>query len=355
MELIINKTQNPRQKPDYSNLGFGNYFTDHMMTMEYDEGQGWHNAQIQPYGPIPLEPSANVFHYGQETFEGLKAYKTKDGKITLFRPRENFLRMNRSNERLCMPAIDVDFALESLKALIMLDSEWIPTEKETSLYIRPFMIGTEATLGVKISSSYLFAIILSPVGTYYPEGMKPTNIYVESKYIRAAVGGTGAAKSAGNYAASLKPLKEAKEKGYSQVLFLDGIERKYVEEVGTSNAFFVIDSELYTTPLESGTILAGITRDSTIAIAESQGIKVNEVPLAIDDIFEFAAQGRLEEAFATGTAAVISPIGQLSYNGNDIAISGGEIGKITQSLYDSLIAIQYGDAIDPYGWVEKVN
>lgn len=354
MEIQIFKTKQPKQMPDINELGFGKYFTDHMFIMKYDEGTGWHEAKIVEYAPISLSPSALIFHYGQETFEGLKAYKNEAGKITLFRPRDNFERMNRSNDRMCMPPVDVDFVMEALKQLLEIDSRWIPTKEGTSLYIRPFMIATEESLGVKISSEYYFMIILSPVGSYYAEGLKPTNIYVEDVYVRAADGGTGEAKCSGNYGASLKPYAKAKEAGYSQVLFLDGNEKKYIEEVGTSNAFFVIDNTLITSPL-SGTILPGITRDSIIKLAKDKGYKVEEKRLLIKEVFEAAEKGILNEAFASGTAAVISPIGHLTYEGKTIQINNNQIGKISQDLYDTLTSIQTGKIADPYNWVIKVN
>ncbi|MDR2519625.1 MAG: branched-chain amino acid aminotransferase [Eubacteriaceae bacterium] len=355
MQIETIFTAKPKDKPDFKNLGFGKYFSDHMFIMKYTEGRGWHDAKIVPYAPIPLDPSALVLHYGQETFEGLKAYKDKEEKITLFRPRDNFRRMNKSNDRMCMPQIDVEAALNALKKLLLAESGWIPTEPDTSLYIRPFIIATEPSLGVKVSKEYLFVIILSPVGSYYPEGLKPTSIYVEEYYIRSAEGGTGDAKISGNYAASLKPYENAKRQGFSQVLFLDGKEKKYIEEVGTSNAFFVINGELYTTPLSSGTILPGITRDSVIQIAKDKGLKVNEKALSIEDVFSSAEEGHLDECFASGTAAVVSPIGSLTYRGKTISIAGGNIGEITQDLYNTLTGIQYGRLEDKFGWVEAVN
>ena len=354
MQIKVTKNTDPKEKPDQSNLGFGVYFSDHMFEMTYTNGIGWHDAEIKPYGPLCLDPSALVFHYGQETFEGLKAYKDENGRITLFRPADNFKRMNISNERLCMPQLDIDFAISALKQLIETDADWIPSEPDTSMYIRPFMIATEGSLGVKVSSEYKFVIILSPVGSYYAEGMKPTNIYVEDVYIRAAQGGTGEAKCGGNYAASLKSYETAKKNGYSQVLFLDGKERKYVEEVGTSNAFFIIDGVLYTAPL-GGTILPGITRDSVIAIARDSGYEVVEEALAIDRIFEYADEGKFDECFASGTAAVISPIGHLTLGEKTIEINGGEIGEVSQMLYDTLTGIQSGKIEDKYGWVVRVN
>ncbi|MBE6038056.1 MAG: branched-chain amino acid aminotransferase [Anaerofustis stercorihominis] len=354
MELQVIKTQNPKTKPAFDQLGFGKYFTDHMFMMTYTEGTGWHDAKICEYGPLAISPAAQVFHYGQATFEGMKAYRDENDNVTLFRPLDNFERMNRSNDRLCMPAIDKEFVLNALEQLLMIEKEWIPNLKDTSLYIRPFMIATESSLGVKVSSEYIFMIILSPVGSYYAEGLQPTSIYVEDTYVRAMDGGTGEAKCAGNYATSLKPYKKAKDMGYSQVLFLDGKERKYVEEVGTSNAFFVIDGKLYTSPLK-GTILPGITRDSVIKVAQMKGIEVVEEALAIDYIFEVAKEGRLDEAFASGTAAVISPIGKLAYEDDVVIINEGKIGDMAQMLYDTITGIQTGRLDDPFGWVKEVK
>jgi branched-chain amino acid aminotransferase len=353
MQLKITKTTSPKEKPDFQKLGFGKYFSDHMFTMKYSEGQGWYDPEIVPYAPISLEPSALVLHYGQETFEGLKAYKDESGVISLFRPRDNFKRMINSNDTLCIPAFDPDFVMESLKELLKVDADWIPTLEGTSMYIRPFIIATEPQLGVKVSSDYLFLIILSPVGSYYEGGLAPTNIYVEEFYIRAAMGGTGSAKYSGNYAASLKPYKNASNKGYTQVLFLDGVEKRYIEEVGTSNAFFVIDGELITPPL-AGTILPGITRDSSITIAKDLGYKVNEIRITIDEVLQAASEGKLQEVFATGTAAVISPVGQLTYKDQTITVNDGKIGEISQKLYDTLTSIQYRKSEDKFGWVEIV-
>ncbi|MCL1914298.1 MAG: branched-chain amino acid aminotransferase [Eubacteriaceae bacterium] len=350
IKTIIN--EKPKPKPDQNELGFGIYFTDHMFEMDYDEGEGWHDARIIPYGPLSLEPSALVFHYGQETFEGLKAYKNLEGHTVLFRPKENFIRMNNSNQRICMPTLDVDFVISALKQLVATDESWIPTADGTSLYVRPFMIATEPSIGVKVSKSYKFVIILSPVGAYYKDGLKPTKILVEENYIRAANGGTGEAKYGGNYAGSLLPYQKAVAKGFSQVMFLDGANKKFVEEVGTSNAFFIVDGVLYTSPL-SGTILPGVTRDSVIKIARDEGWEVVEKALAIDDIILYAKQGKLDEVFASGTAAVVSPIGQLAYRDEVIDI-GDTIGPKTQLLYDKLTGIQLGKIEDKFNWVERL-
>ena len=353
-EIKVVKTTAPKARPDSSNLGFGQYFTDHMFIMDYTEGMGWHDPQIVPYGPLSFEPSCMVFHYGQAIFEGLKAYKTKEGKVLLFRPEKNMARVNVSNERICIPPIDIDFAVEATKQLVNMDSDWIPTEKETSLYIRPFIIATDPFVGVRPSNKYLFMIILSPSGSYYKEGINPVNIYVEDKYVRAVKGGIGFAKTPGNYAASLKSQMEAKQKGFAQVLWLDGVERKYIEEVGTMNVFFVIDGEVITPEL-NGSILAGITRDSTIELLKDKGYKVTERKLSIHEVYDAQAAGRLDEAFGTGTAAVISPIGGLTWNDNSITINNGNIGPISKIIYDTITGIQCGDLDDKYGWTVEVN
>lgn len=348
--MKIIKREVLKEKPDFKNLGFGRIFTDYMFVMDYEEGKGWINPRIEPYGPISLEPSAMIFHYGQETFEGLKAYKNEKGEVRMFRMKDNLKRLNRSNDRMGMPEIDVDFVFEAIKTLVDLERDWIPTLPETSLYVRPFVIATDPFLGVRAASQYKLMVILSPVGAYYPEGMNPTKIYVEDQFIRAAVGGTGEAKTAGNYAASIKAFEKARAAGYSQVLWLDGKERKYVEEVGTSNAFFKIDSRIITAPLE-GTILPGITRDTAIRIMREWGFEVDERRLTIDEVFEAEKNGLLEEVFATGTAAVISPIGSLTYKGESIEINQMEIGTLTKKLYDTITGIQYGAVEDPYEWV----
>jgi len=352
--ITIERTQSPKQKPDQNNLGFGNYFTDHMFVMDYTAGKGWHDPRIIPYQPLQLEPSAMVLHYGQAIFEGLKAYKAKDGRILLFRPHQNMARTNISNDRLCIPPIDVDFGVEAIKTLVKLEKDWIPEAEGTSLYIRPFIIATDPYLGVRPSNTYKFIIILSPVGAYYPEGINPVKIYVESKYVRAVKGGIGYAKTPGNYAASLKSQVEAHEKGYTQVLWLDGVERKYIEEVGTMNVFFKIDGKVITPALE-GSILAGITRDSSIALLKHCGIPVEERRISIEEVYQAHAEGRLEEAFGTGTAAVISPIGSLNWNDHIITINNGETGPIAKRLYDTLTGIQWGDLEDPFGWVVPVE
>ncbi len=346
---------NRRPRPDdESKLGFGQIFSDHLFLMEYDEGRGWHDPRIEPYGPIVLDPAALVLHYGQEIFEGLKAYRISDGSIRLFRPADNFYRMNRSAARLCMPSLDIPFVVGALKQLIDLDHEWVPRSRGATLYVRPTMIATGASLGVKVSPSYLFFIMTGPVGPYYPGGFKPTRILVTDEYVRSVPGGVGEAKTAGNYAASLKAAEEAHAKGFSQVLWLDGVHRRFVEEVGTSNIFFVVDGELVTPPLR-GTILPGITRDSVIKLAVSWGMPVIERPIDIDEMATGIASGGVSEVFATGTAAVISPVGELGYRDKVLQVAGGQIGPVSQRLYDELTGIQYGERPDPFGWVVPIG
>ena len=304
--------------------------------------------------PIELDPAAMCLHYGQEVFEGLKAYRTEDGRILLFRPDRNMARLNSSNERLCIPAIDEAFAVEAIKKLVSVDQDWIPTAEGTSLYIRPFIFATEAQVGVHPAQELLFAIILSPVGAYYPEGLNPVKIYVEDKYVRAVRGGMGYTKTGGNYAASLKAQDEAEKVGYTQVLWLDGVERKYIEEVGTMNVFFVIDDEIVTPELQ-GSILPGVTRMSCIELLKKQGYKVSERRLSIEEVAKAADAGKLKEAFGSGTAAVISPIGELKWDEKVMTINNGEIGTISQHLYDTLTGIQWGKLPDPYGWTVEVK
>ena len=354
MEIRIEKTKNPRVRPtDESKLGFGNYYTDHMFVMNYDEGQGWHDARIVPYGPIELDPAAMCLHYGQEVFEGLKAYRCTDGEIRLFRPDKNMARLNLSNDRLCIPAIDEEFAVEAIRELVKVDQDWIPSADGTSLYIRPFIFATDAHVGVHPAKHLLFMVILSPVGAYYPEGLNPVKIYVETKYVRAVKGGMGFTKTGGNYAASLKAQDEAAKSGYTQVLWLDGVERKYVEEVGTMNVFFVLDGEVVTPDLQ-GSILGGITRMSCLEILRSWGLNVSERRISIDELSQAYDEGRLLEAFGSGTAAVISPIGELKWGDNVMKLNNGEIGEISQKLYDTLTGIQWGKIEGPEGWSVKV-
>ena len=354
MEIKIQKTTTPKAKPDWKNLGFGHIFTDHMFIMDYDAGQGWHDARIVPYQPIVLDPSALVFHYAQECFEGLKAYRCADGSVQLFRPDKNAERMQSTHDRLCIPQIPVEDFVDAVKALVAVDKDWVPAEPDTSLYIRPFTIATEAVLGVKASAKYQFIVICSPSGAYYAEGLNPVKIYVEDEYVRATPGGTGYIKCGGNYAASIAASEKAHKLGYSQVLWLDGVERKYVEEVGAMNIMFKMDGEIYTAAT-TGTVLPGITRMSCIELLKSWGYKVNEGKLSIDTVMESGRKGTLEEVFGTGTAAVISPVGSLMYEQEVITVNNFEIGSLTQKLYDTLTGIQYGKLEDAFGWTIKVD
>ena len=353
MNLRIEKTANPRQKPASDSLGFGNAFSDHMFMLDYTEGKGWHDARIVPYGALPCEPSMMTFHYGQSIFEGLKAYRTATDEIVMFRPDQNMKRLNESCDRLCIPRIDEAFCLDAMRQLVELDKDWIPDAKNTSLYIRPFIIATDPFLGVRPSDTYQFIIITGPVGAYYKEGLNPVRIWVESTYVRAVAGGIGQAKAAANYAASLKAQMVAKKNGFTQVLWLDGVERRYIEEVGTMNVFFVIGDEVVT-PSLNGSILPGITRKSSIDLLRSWGMQVSERRLAIAEVYGAAANGTLKEAFGTGTAAVISPIGELFWNDQSITISDGKIGPVSQRLYDEMTGIQYKTLPDPFGWIYKV-
>ncbi len=355
MKLEVQKAQSLKPKPeDESKLGFGRIFTDHMLTIEYTAGKGWHDAKIKPYENFSLSPACSVLHYSQTIFEGLKAYRTPSGGINLFRPWDNFKRMNISAERLCIPKIDEEFALEALIELIRLEQDWVPHSEGTSLYIRPTIIATDPFLGVRAGEQYLFYIILSPVGAYYASGLAPVDIYVEDEYVRAVKGGMGFAKTGGNYAASLIAGEIAHKRGFSQVLWLDGVEKKYVEEVGSMNIFFKIRGELYTAPL-AGSILPGITRDSIIRLAKDYyGVKVHEERIAIADIFEENEKGGLEEVFGTGTAAVVSPVGGMTWEDKSIKISGGKMGELTSKLYDKLTGIQYGKEKDEFGWIKTL-
>lgn len=355
LDIKIQKTTTPKAKPDENRLGFGNYYTDHMFVMDYTEGQGWHSPRIEPYHALSLDPAAMVFHYAQESFEGLKAYRTKEGKVQLFRPEKNGERLQSTHERLCIPTIPVEDFVQAVKTLVEVDCDWVPSAEGASLYLRPFTIATEAHLGVKPSDSYQFLVIASPSGAYYEEGLNPVKIYVEDEYVRATPGGTGFIKCGGNYAASLAGQMKAHEMGYSQVLWLDGIERKYVEEVGSMNCFFKIDGVIRTAPCV-GTVLPGITRMSCIELLRDWGYTVDcETRLSIEEVMQAARTGHLEEVFGTGTAAVVSPVGQLYYEGETAVIGGGKIGEVTQRLYDTLTGIQWGTLADEKGWVVPVE
>ena len=355
MQIKFERNEAPKQKPiDQSKLGFGNYFTDHMFLMNYDEGQGWHDPRIVPYGPIRLDPAAMCLHYGQEVFEGMKAYFGADGKIRLFRPEENMARLNLSNERLCIPLLDEEFAVHAIEELVKTDREWIPTEDGTSLYIRPYIFAIDPFLGVRPANQYIFAIILSPVGAYYPEGLNPVKIFVEQEYVRAIRGGTGYAKAGGNYAGTLKAQRLAQAKGCAQVMWLDGLERKFIEEVGTSNVFFAIGDEVITPELQ-GSVLSGITRKSSIELLRSKGYKVMERPIALDEVLAAEKTGQLKEVFGTGTAAVISPVGSLACGDEEFVINSNETGPIAQGLYDELTGIQWGKIADKYNWTKVIG
>lgn len=356
MEIKVTRTTSPKEKPaDETKLGFGKIFTDHMFIMNYDEGQGWHDARIVPYGPIPMDPASMCLHYGQADFEGLKAYRTADGKIQLFRPDQNMARMNLSNDRLCIPKIDEAFAIEAIKTLVKVDEDWVPHADGTSLYIRPYIFAIDPMLGVHPAKHLIFAIIMSPVGAYYANGLAPVKIYVEENYVRAVTGGTGFTKAAANYAISLKAQEEAEKQGYAQVLWLDGVKRKYIEEVGAMNVFFVVDGEVITPSLDRGSILGGITRKSCIELLKSMNYKVTERDIEIDELIKAYEDGKFDEAFGTGTAAVISPIGELKYGSHVMTINNGEIGAISQKLYDTLTGIQWGKIEDTHNWTVPVD
>jgi branched-chain amino acid aminotransferase len=353
MELTVTEAEKLKEKPDQSKLGFGTLFTDHMFIMDYTPDKGWHSFRIEPYGPMALDPSTMFLHYAQGAFEGLKAYRTDSGNIQLFRPQENFKRLNRSCRRLCMPEIDETLALNILKQLLTMEKDWVPGEPETSLYIRPTLIATDPYIGVRASFNYRYYIILSPVGAYYPEGFNPVKILVSHEYVRAVRGGVGEAKTPGNYAASILASEKAHKEGYSQVLWLDGVEQKYIEEVGSMNIFFVIEDEIVTPEL-NGSILPGITRDSVIRLAKHWNDKVSERKISIDELMEANAKGKLQEVFGSGTAAVISPVGEIKYGDQVITIANGEVGPVARKYYNAITDIQYGKAEDPLGWMVPV-
>ena len=353
LDIKINKTATPKEKPADNILGFGKYFTDHMFVMEYDKKQGWHDARIVPFANLSIHPASTVLHYGSEIFEGLKAYRIPDGSIQLFRPEENMKRLNNSAERLCLPQIDVEDGLQILKTFVKLEEDWVPHSEGTSLYLRPFLFGNDEHLGVHSVNNATFMVIASPSGSYYAEGINPVKIMIEDEDVRAVRGGTGYAKCGGNYAASNRAGERAAQKGYSQVLWLDGVERKYIEEVGAMNVMFKINGEIVT-PYLSGSILPGITRKSCIEVLKDKGYKVSERHLSVDELKDAMANGTLEEAWGTGTAAVVSPIGKLMYKDVEYVINGGKIGEVTQMLYDTLTGIQFGKTPDPYGWTVKI-
>ncbi|MBQ8267838.1 MAG: branched-chain amino acid aminotransferase [Clostridia bacterium] len=353
MDIKFVKADVLKEKPDSSTLGFGKIFTDYMFMMDYSREEGWHDARIVPFAPISLHPASTVLHYGSEIFEGLKAYRRKDGTVQLFRPMENIRRMNTSAERLCLPQIPEDLALQVLTEFVRVEQDWTPSADGTSLYHRPFMFGNDETLGVHAVHNATYVIIASPVGSYYKEGINPVKIMIEDEDVRAVRGGTGYAKCGGNYAASNRAGERAEQKGYSQVLWLDGVERKYIEEVGAMNVMFKIGDEIVT-PMLSGSILPGITRKSCLEVLRSKGYKVSERLLSIDELAKAMEDGTLKEAWGCGTAAVISPIGELCYKDTKYAVNNGEIGEVTQMLYDTLTGIQWGKIEDTFDWTYKL-
>ncbi len=340
--------------PAEDKLGFGKIFTDHMFVMDYVTGQGWHNARIIPYGSFDISPAAMVLHYGQAIFEGMKAFRTEDNRVVMYRPKDHLKRFNNSADILTIPQMDVDLLHAGLKQLIALDKEWVPQSLGTSLYIRPFVISVDPYVGVKVADEYTLFIILSPVGAYYASGFKPVSIKVEEHFVRAVKGGLGEAKTPANYAASLKAAEEAKKEGYTQVLWLDALEQKYIEEVGTMNIFFKIDNEIITPEL-NGSILNGITRRSVLEVTKDWGLKVSERRISIDEVYQAHAEGRLQEVFGSGTAAVISPVGELSWKGRKIVINNNQIGETSQKLFDYITGIQQGRVADKFGWVDEVT
>lgn len=343
-----------KEKPKADSLGFGRHFTDYMFVMDYHSDKGWHDPRIIPYQPLTLEPSSMVFHYGQAIFEGLKAYKTEDGSIQLFRPEKNMKRFNESCDRLCIPQLDEEFLLSAIKELILLEKDWVPAGIGTSLYIRPFIFATEPYLGVRPAVQYKLLVILSPVGAYYGDQLSPVKIYVEEHFVRAVVGGVGHVKTAGNYAASLKAQEIAEANGYAQILWLDAKENKYVEEVGSMNIFFKINGEVVT-PKLNGSILNGVTRDSVIQLLQYWNVPVREEKISIEEIFAAQERGELEEVFGSGTAAVISPVGELSWNEKTIVINDRQIGELSQRIYDEVTGIQLGKKEDPFNWTVKLS
>ena len=351
--IRITKTAQKKDKPKDKDLTFGTDFTDHMFLVDFQEEKGWYDPRVEPYGPLALDPATAVLHYGQGLFEGLKAFRGKDGKIRLFRPDKHVARLNRTAEKLCIPLMDPELVMKSFTTIVDIDRDWVPSAVGTSLYIRPTIIASEAFLGVRPAKEYVYFVILSPVGAYYAEGMAPVKIKVIENYVRAVVGGLGEAKTSANYAASLHAAEDAKHEGFTQVLWLDGVHRKYIEEVGTMNIMMKIGDEVITPPL-AGTILAGVTRDSVLALTREWGLRVSERPITIDEVVEAAHKGTLQEVWGTGTAAVISPVGELSYKGERIVVAGGGIGPLTQKLYDTIVGIQYGTTRDSHGWTVVV-
>lgn len=339
---------------DTSKLGFGQYFTDHIYRADYATDKGWYDVGTTKFTTFAMNPAASVLHYSQEIFEGLKAYRSADGRVLLFRPEMNARRLNRSAARLCMAEIPEETFLQGVKDVVLQDKEWIPGDPGTSLYIRPAMIGNDDFLGIRVSNKFIFYIVLSPVGPYYKEGVNPIPIYVEDKLVRASVGGVGDIKTGGNYAASLLADARAKKLGFTQVLWLDSKEHKYAEEVGSMNIFFVYKNKLVT-PALNGSILPGVTRDSLIRLAPDMGYKVVERTINIEEIMAGITSGEVTECFGSGTAAVVSPVASLHYKGQDYKLGDGKTGEVTGKLYNRLVDIQYGRVADPYGWVQEIG
>ena len=353
-KINIKPTENSKiHEIDFENLVFGRKFSDHMFVMEYENGS-WGEPEIRPYGPIQISPALNILHYGQAIFEGMKAFYVDENTINIFRPEVHFERLNHSAKRICIPESDYETFITALEELIKLDHQFVPKKDQTSLYIRPFIFASDDLLAAKSSSKFSYYIITSPVGAYYDEGFNPVSLTTTQEYVRAVVGGTGDVKTAGNYAASFLPAQEAKKEGYTQVLWLDAKEHKYIEEVGTMNIHFLIDDTLITPEL-TGSILPGVTRRSVTALAAEWGYKVEERKISIDEVFEASANGSLKEVFGSGTAAVISPVGRIHHQGSTIAIGTGKIGKFAERLYDEITSIQYGKIEDKHGWIHSVK
>ena len=351
----ITRTAHPKPHPEDDTLQFGRVFTDHMFMMEYDEGRGWHDGRVVPYAPFEMDPACCVLHYAQAVFDGLKAFRGPDERVRLFRVDQHAARLNRSCEQLCIPPLDQKAVEESIEAIVAADQGWVPRKRGTSLYIRPTVIARDTFLGVHPSHTYLYFVILSPVGPYYREGFKPVKILVSEDHVRAVPGGLGSAKTAGNYAASLSAARDAERAGFTQVLYLDGRSREYLDEVGTMNIMLRIGDRVITPPLSSGSILAGVTRDSSLKLLADWGVTTEERPISIHEVVAAYRSGTLGEVWGTGTAAVISPVGELGYGGERLEINGGRVGELTQRLFDSVTEIQYGETNDKHGWTRLVE
>jgi branched-chain amino acid aminotransferase len=352
--IRVTRATTRKPKPRDHELGFGTVFTDHMFLADFQEEKGWYDPRIEPYGPLSLDPATAVLHYAQAVFDGLKAFRGQDGTVRLFRPQKHVERLNQSAERMCIPPLDPDLALRSLVELVRLEQDWVPSSVGTALYVRPTIVASEPFLGVRPAKSYIYYVILSPVGAYYAEGMNPVKILVVDRYVRAVEGGVGQAKTGCNYAASLYAAEEAKHQGFTQVLWLDGRERRWIDEVGTMNLMLRIGDEIVTPPLSAGTILPGVTRDSALTLMREWGLRVAERPVAIDEVLAAARAGTLAEVWGTGTAAVISPVGELSYQGERLVINDGKIGEVTERLYQAIVDIQYARVKDTHGWTVAV-